>query len=163
VAKSGYSITTLGEVSLAAAGTVANILGVAGNANFGTDLQAWGFDFDGVDATQKPVRVGIYACTFATNPPGTNSTTVAIKQLYGRLAATGFSAAKTWTAAPTVIDTEPIDEFALDANKGVYFYPFPLGQTPDTPLGSGWLIRALIESADTVTAAIRARMFFERC
>jgi hypothetical protein len=162
MAKSGYSITTEGEVALAAAGTAKTILGLDGNANFGIDLKSWWVDFDGVTAAEKPVKVQLLVCTFATNAPGTNSTTVTVKQTYGRLAGTGFAAAKNWTAEPTTIESQAYDEFGLDPVKGVYRYDWPLGESPDCALDSGFIIRVLVETGDTVTASIRAGMRFER-
>jgi hypothetical protein len=162
MSKSGYTITTQGEVSMLAAGTVLNLLGVKAGAEFGVDLVGWWIDFDGVTAVDRPIRCGLYPCTFATNAPGTNSTTVVVKQNYGRVAGTGFSGAKNWTTAPTVIETEPFDEFSLDANKGMYRYDWPLGMSPDSPLGQGFLIRTLVETGDTTTAVARAGLKFER-
>jgi hypothetical protein len=151
-----YKATTEGEVALAAAGTTKSILGIAGNANFGMELKEIWVDFDGVDATNKPVRIIIARSTFATNAPGTASTSVTVIQSRGRHAATGFSAAKNWTTEPTVITAE--EDFSLDPNKGIYRYAWPLGEEPDTVLGSGWVIQALVETGDTVAAAIRAGM-----
>jgi hypothetical protein len=160
--KSGYTVTTQGEVGLEAAGTVLNLLGVKAGADQNVDVLSWWIDFDSVSAVDKPVRVGLYTCTFATNPPGTNSTSVVVKQKYGRVAGNGFTAAKTWTVAPTVIDTEPLDEFSLDANKGLYRYDWPLGSTPDSPLAQGFVIRTLVETGDTTSAVARAGLKFER-
>lgn len=162
MSKSGYSVTTQGEVALAAAGTVLNLLGVKAGTDQNVDLISWWIDFDGVTAADKPVRVGLYTCTFASNPPGTSSTSVVVKQQYGRVAGNGFSAARSWSSAPTVIDTEPIDEFSLDANKGIYRYDWPLGQTPDSALSQGFLIRVLVETGDSTSAVSRAGLKFER-
>jgi hypothetical protein len=159
----GYKAHTEGEVALAAAGTTKTILGVAGNANFGVVLKEVWLDFDGVTSTNNPVKLAIARCTFATNAPGTSSTTVTVKQSFGRSAATGFAAGKNWTAEPTVIETVAEEEFALDPNKGLFRYPWPLGDEPDSALGEGWALRALIESGDTVSAAMRAGMRFIRC
>jgi hypothetical protein len=159
---SGYKLHTEGEVALAAAGTTKSILGVSANANFGVILDEVWFDFDGISATEKPVKLFLARCTFATNAPGTNSTTVTVKQSYGRHAATGFAGGKTWTAEPTVIETVAEEEFSLDPNKGLYRYPWPLSTEPDSALGEGWVLRALVETGDTVTALIRAGMRIRR-
>jgi hypothetical protein len=155
---SGYKAHTEGEVALAAAGTVKSILGIAGNANFGVVLKELWLDFDGVTSSNNTVKLIVARCTFATNAPGTNSTTVTVKQSYGRHAATGFTAGKNWTSEPTVIETVGEEEFSLDPNKGLFRYPWPLGDEPDSALGEGWVLRALIETGDTVAAAIRAGM-----
>lgn len=161
MSKSGYTITSEGEVALAAAGTIKTILGINAGTEFGVDLHGFWVDFDGVSATDKPVKVILGQTTFATNAPGTSSTTVTVRQKYGRLAGTGFAGAKNWTAEPTVITS--FDEFALDVNKGLFRYDWPLGETPDFSLGDGFTIQALIETSDTAVGAIRAGMRFERC
>jgi len=153
-----YKAHTEGEVGLAAAGTVKTILGVAGNANFGIILKEVWADFDGVTSTNNTVKLSLARCTFATNPPGTASTTVTVKQSNGRHASTGFTAGKSWTTEPTVIETVAEEEWSLDPNKGLYRYPWPLSDEPDSALGEGWILRALIETGDTVSAAIRAGM-----
>jgi hypothetical protein len=153
-----YKAHTEGEVALAAAGTVKTILGIAGNANFGVVLKEIWMDFDGVTSSNNTVKLLIARCTFATNAPGTNSTLVTVKQSNGRQAATGFAAGKSWTSEPTVIETVAEEEFSLDPNKGLYRYPWPLGDEPDSALGEGWVLRALVETGDTVAAAIRAGM-----
>ena len=157
-----YKAHTEGEVSMAAAGTVKSMLGVAGNANFGVVLKEIWLDFDGVTSSNNAVKLVVARCTFATNAPGTNSTTVTVKQSNGRHAGTGFAAGKNWTAEPTVIETVAEEEFSLDPNKGLFRYPWPLGDEPDSALGEGWVLRALIESGDTVSAAMRAGMRFCR-
>ena len=96
MAKSGYSFTSEGEVALAAAGTAKTILGCKATSDFGIDLCSWWVDFDSVTAADKPVKIQLLVCSFATNAPGTNSTSVTVKQNYGRLAGTGISAAKSF-------------------------------------------------------------------
>jgi hypothetical protein len=157
-----YKAHTEGEVALAAAGTVKSILGVSGNANFGVVLKELWVDFDGVTSANNTVKLVIARCTFATNAPGTNSTTVTVKQSNGRHAGTGFAAGKNWTTEPTAIETPAEEEFSLDPNKGLFRYPWPLGDEPDSALGEGWLLRALIETGDTVAASVRAGMRFCR-
>jgi hypothetical protein len=163
MAKSGYTITTEGEVALAAAGTVKTVLGVDSGTDLCPDILSWWVDLNSITAGDHTVKISLLVCTFATNGPGTNSTSVTVKQAYGRVAGTGFTAAKNWTAEPTTVESQSYDEFSLDANKGLWRYDSPLGQTYDCALGSGFIIRALIETGDTVTAAsIRAGMKFER-
>jgi hypothetical protein len=159
VAKSGYSITTEGAVSLSAA-TAKSILGVksgATTANHGVDLTKIRVGFDGVTASAVPVLVELCAATFATNGPGTNSTSVTVRQLYGRLAGTGFSGAKNWTSEPTVLTV--VDEWLLTPNGGLVLYDWPLGTSPDSPLGEGFVIRCTAPA----TVNVRADLHFERC
>ena len=158
MSSSGYSMTTEGEVTLAAAGTSKTVLSVQGNANAGIDLKGFWVDFDGVSATDKPVKVTIGQCTFGA--AGT-STTGTVRRVYGSLASTGLVGKHSYTAEPTTITS--FDEFALDVNKGLFRYDWPLGETPDAPLNEGFVIRTLIETADTAVGAIRAGFRFERC
>jgi hypothetical protein len=140
MAKCGYTVVTAGAVALTAA-TAKSVLGVKGHANFGLDLKKARIGFDGVTASAVAVLVELCYCTFVTNSPGTNSTTLTPAQVYGRVTAAGFTAAKTWTAAnePTVLTV--IDEILLDPNKGLLVYDFPLGDTPDSAVAEGFVYR----------------------
>lgn len=158
MAKSGYAITTGGVVTLTAA-TAKSVLGVksgATTANHGVDLKKFRVAFDGVSASAVPVLVEVCLCTFGANPPGTNSTSVTPTQAYGRLAATGFTAAKTWTTEPTSITV--VEEILLTPNGGVVMYDWPLGDSPDSALGEGFVIRCTAPAGVNV----RAAMWFER-
>jgi hypothetical protein len=156
MAKAGYSIVTGGAVALSAA-TAKTILGVKSHANFGIDLKKFKLSFDGVTATAVPVLVEVCAATFATNSPGTASTAVTPAQLYGRAVTVGATAAKTWTTEPTVLTT--IAEFLLTPVGGTVFYDWPLGDTPDSPVSEGFVLRCNAPAGVNV----RASMEFERC
>jgi hypothetical protein len=156
MAKAGYSIVTGGAVGLTAA-TAKTILGAKSHANFGLDLIEFALAFDGVTAANSPVLVELCYATFATNSPGTNSTSVTPAQMYGRALTVGFTAAKTWTTEPTVLT--PIKELQVTPNGGVFEWAYPLGQSPDTALAEGLVIRCT--AAQTVN--VRASMTFERC
>lgn len=147
------------EVPLAAAGTEKYILGIKANANFGCVLKRVHVDIEGIVATEKPVRFRVYRCSFATNAPGTNSAPLTVVRYGGPLAATGWLAGKSWTTAPTVVDTAYVDEFTLDPNKGLYRYDEPMSDEADCALGEGFLLSALVQAADTVTGAISAAHF----
>ncbi|MFI7448066.1 hypothetical protein ACIBQX_11260 [Nonomuraea sp. NPDC049714] len=155
MAKSGYVVTS-GSVSLVAS-TLKYVLGVQAGTEYGVDLKKLRIGFNGVDATDAPTLVELCAVTFATNAPGTNSSPVTPRQVYGRHAATGFLAASNWTSVPTVVTV--LEEFLLSPNGGLVMYDWPLGDTPDSPLGEGFAVRCT--SADAV--ALRAAMWFERC
>jgi hypothetical protein len=155
--KTGYGINSQGAVALSAA-TARSILGVKGNAAFGVDWLGYRIGFDGVTASAVPVLVELCYCTFATNSPGTNSTSVTVDTLYGRAIANGFTAASSWTAGnePTVIT--PFDEFLLTPNGGVIVKDFPRDRTPDSAVAEGFVIRLTAPA----TVNVRASMFFER-
>jgi hypothetical protein len=156
MAKAGYSTSTESAVALSAA-TAKSILGVNAPAQFGVDLKKLRVAFDGVTASAVPVLIELGQCTFATNAPGTNSTSTTVDQVYGRAITAGFVAAKNWTAEPTVVTA--IDEWLLTPNGGVVIYDFPLGDTPDNDVSKGFVIRCNAPAAVNV----RATLWFERC
>lgn len=156
MAKSGYATTTEGAVALSAS-TAKTILGVLANSNFGVDLKKFQVSFDGTTATATPVLVEVGLCTFGANAPGTNSTSTTVTQIYGRLGSTGFSAAKTWTTEPTTITV--IKAFLLTPNGGTVMYDWPLGDSPDSPLGNGFVVRCTAPASVNV----RGEIVFERC
>jgi hypothetical protein len=158
VARAGYSIVTGGAVALSAA-TAKSVLGVMAPADHGIDLKKVWWGFTGVDATQAAVVCELCHATFATNPPGTASTTLtapAPTQVYGRTIAHGVTAAKTWTTEPTVLT--PIAEIPLSPNGGTLLYDIPLGDTPDCGPEDGFVLRFTAAAS----VSVRASMFFER-
>lgn len=154
MAKCGYSAVTGGAVALAAA-TAKTVLGLKAHANFGLDLLKVSITFDGVTATAVPVLVELCACTWATNSPGTNSTSVTPLQTYGRVVAVGATAGKTWTTEPTVLTV--LKELLLPPTSGL-LYDIPLGNTWDCDLSLGFAIRCTAPAIVNV----RATMDFER-
>ncbi len=103
MSKCGYSAMTGAAVGLVAA-TSKVILGLKGHANFGLDLIKARIGYDGVTASAIPVLVELCYITWATQPPGTLSTTVTPVQTYGRVTAVGATAARDWsTTQPTVV------------------------------------------------------------
>ncbi len=156
MAKAGYSAPAGAAVALAAA-TAKTVVGVLAPAQFGVDWTSWSVSFDGISATNAPVLVELCTCTFATNPPGTSSTTITVQQDYGRAIVTGFTAAYGWTVEPTVIT--PFDSLTLTPNGGLIVRDFQFGRTPDSAVSAGFCIRC------TAGAAVNARggMYFERC
>ena len=155
MAACGYSIVTGGAVGLTAA-TAKSILGVKAHANSGIQVKSLEVAFDGVTASAVPVLIELCYATFATNSPGTASTSVTPAQNYGRVLTAGFTAGKTWTTEPTVLTV--LKELLLPADKGVLAYQFPLGQEPDSALAEGFVIRCTAPAAVNV----RASMVVER-
>lgn len=156
MAKAGYIIATGGSVSLTAS-TAKTILGAKSHANFGLDLTEFTLAFDGTTTGNAPVVVEVCYATFASNSPGTNSTSVTPAQIYGRVLTAGFTAAKTWTTEPTVLT--PIKEFQITPYGGVFEWAYPLGMSPDTALAEGIVIRCNAPN----NVGVRATMTFERC
>jgi hypothetical protein len=153
MAKTGYSAVTGGAVALAAA-TAKSIIGIKSNAAAGMDLRRIKLGYDGVTASAVPVLMELCYATFATNAPGTNSTSVTAVQGYGRVTASGFTAGKNWTAEPTVLTV--INEYLLTPNGGLVFEEFPEGL--DTALGEGYVMRCTAPAIVNV----RATMWAER-
>lgn len=152
MAEVGYGITTGAAVALSAA-TAKTVLGVKAHANSGIQCKGFSISFDGVTASAVPVLVEFCYVTFASNSPGTNSTSVTPQQRYGRSLTAGFTAGRNWTAEPTTISV--LKEFLLSAYNGTFEYQFPLGNEPDTALGEGLCIRV------TAPATVNCRSTME--
>ena len=150
----GYSVTTEGAVAVTTAAE--SVLGVKAHANSGLQVKGFMVAFDGVTASAVPVLVELCYSTWATNSPGTNSTSVTARQTYGRVLTAGFTGAKNWTAEPTTLTA--FKEFLLAPDKGVIAYQFPLGQEPDCALAEGFVIRITAPAA----VNLRATMDVER-
>lgn len=159
MADSLYEVDTGGQVASAAATTAKSILGVKAHANSGLILKQVHVDFDGITATEKPVLIEICYATFASNSPGTNSTSVTPVQQSGRVLTAGFTAAKSWTSEPTVLTV--IKGFSFDPNKGMFLYDWSLGDEPDSALAEGFVIRATVPSGGAAVN-YRADMLVKR-
>lgn len=155
MAKAGYSAPIGAAV---ASGTVAKtVVGVLAPAQFGVDWTSYEISADGVSATNTPGLIELCSCTFATNGPGTNSTSITIQQEYGRVITAGFTAAYNWTAEPTVIT--PFDAFTLTPNGGLVIRDVQVGRTYDSAVSVGFCIRVTFGTS----VNIRGGMKFERC
>lgn len=156
MSKAGYTISTGAAVALSAA-TAKSVLAVIAPAQFGVDLKKLRVGFDGVTASAVPVLVELCYSTFATNStPGTNNTTGTVNQVYGRAITAGFTGFYNSTSEPTVLT--PVDRWTLTPNGGLLFYDIPLGDTPDTAVSNGFVIRCTAPAAVNVNAS----MWFER-
>lgn len=156
MAKAGYTAVTDAAVTLTG-GAAKSVLGVKSGAAFGLDLKKLRISFAGVTASALPVLCELCYATFATNSPGTNSTSVTPVQVYGRTIAHGVTAARTWTAEPTVLTV--VDQWLLTPNGGTAIYDIPLGDTPDSAVSEGFTIR--LNAPAGVDA--RAALWWERC
>jgi hypothetical protein len=156
MSKAGYSAPSAAVVALSA-GVAKTVVGVLAPAQFGCDLKKLRLGFDGVTASAVPVQVEVCQATFATNPPGTASTTITPVQTYGRAITAGFTAASNWTTEPTVLVVA--DAWSLTPNGGLAIYDFPLGDTLDSAVSTGFAIRLNAPAAVNV----RPTIWFERC
>jgi len=137
-----YAVNVGADVALGAAVTK-SVLGVRAGAAFGLNLTQVGIAFDASGAaapTNEPVLIELCYATFATNAPGTNSTSETIVQWAGRTMASGCTAASNWTSEPTVLTV--LDEFLIHNQQGLK-EPFALGLEPDTDLNHGFVLRIL--------------------
>jgi hypothetical protein len=151
-----YGVDSGGTVALAAA-TAKTVLGVKAHANSGILLTSFWIGFDGVTASAVPGSIEICYATFATNSPGTASTSVTPLQMSGRAMTVGFTAAKNWTTEPTVLTV--LRSFSVTPNGGTVLYDFPLGTELDTALAEGLVIRCNFAAIVNV----RAAMSVSRC
>lgn len=155
--KAGYSIAAP-PVALVAA-TAKSVVGVQAPSQFGVDLRAIELGFDGVTASDASVLIELCYATFATNPPGTNSTSATVRQLYGRSITAGFAGAYNWTSEPTVLTV--IREFPVTPNAGTLIHDIPFDSTPDSAVSEGFVLRM---TAPTNAVNVRgATLRFERC
>jgi hypothetical protein len=156
--KAGYTTAVGATATPLVAATAKTVLCVICPAQFGIDLKKIRVSTDGVTASALPIRCEVMLSTLATNStPGTNNTAGTVVQVYGQTITPGFTSFYSSTTEPTVL-TE-IDDFWLDPNKSTVLYDFPLGDTPDTAVSRGIVLRCTAPAAVNV----RARFWFERC
>jgi len=96
---------------------------------------------DGSTSTATPAKIEICRNTFATNAPGTNSTsiTVANGKRDSARDAPQFIAGNTWTVEPTTITV--IRTYNLPQYNGSYHYINPLSSPYIVPGNGGWSVR----------------------
>ena len=146
-----YTAVTGGAVALSAA-TAKTIIGIKAHANSGLLLKEWKVSFDGVTASAIPVLIEGCYCTWATNGPGTNSTSVTPGQINGRVIAAGFTAGKTWTAEPTALTV--LDEILIHPQAGL-IYQIPLSSEWDCALAEGFAIRVTAPAIVNVRGTLK--------
>lgn len=125
-----------------------SMLGAKAHANSGLQVVGFRLAYDGVTASAVPASVELCYCTWATNGPGTNSTSTTPRQRFGRVLTAGFTSATLWTAEPTTVTA--LQEWYLTPNGGLLIYDFPLGTEPDCALAEGFVLR--INTTATVNA-----------
>jgi hypothetical protein len=155
MAYTGYTASTGTAVALVAA-TAKSVIGVSAPATFGVNLKKYRIGYDGVTATNVPVLIEVCYATFATNGPGTASTSLTVQQAYGRAITAGFTAARNWTTEPTVLT--PIDNYTLTPNGGLVIVDIPPSDMPDSAVSNGFVLRMTAPQAVNVQAAL----WFER-
>lgn len=135
-----YVADSEGVVAVAA-NTTKTVFGVKADTGHAIDLLGLAFSIDQATPTagDKMVLVEFCYLTWATNAPGTNSTAVTVDQESGPRITETFSAGKTWTTEPTVVN--PLRPFDCDPYKFTYDRDYPLGEGPDSAAVEGFAIR----------------------
>lgn len=148
-----YTVPAGAAVALSPA-TAKSVIGVAAPATFGLQLKKIHFGLDGVTASAVPGKIEVCSATFATNGPGTNSTSITPVQVNGRAITAGFTAAYNWTAGnePTVLTV--VDTFTVSPTGATVIYDFPLGDEPDCDVSKGFVIRCTFGAAVNVTPTL---------
>lgn len=126
-------------VALTAA-TAKSAIGLRAATNQAVKVLEQAVSFDGATSSNAPTQVEFGACTFATNPPGTASTSVTpTKREPGRAETTQLTAARNWTTEPTVITV--VRTIAVGQYNGVYHYIHPFASPHIVAGGGGFLTR----------------------
>ena len=148
-----YNAYTSADVNFS---TVKSILGVKAHANSGLLLKGASVMFQGVAPTGEPVLVELCYSTWATNSPGTNSTSETPVQANGRVLTAGFTAGRAWSSEPTTLTV--LEPLFIHPQAGIV-YQIPLGGDYDCALAEGFVIRCTA----AVAVDARALMRVVRC
>lgn len=144
--------------SAISAATKKTVVGAKAHANSGLLLLGFWIGFADTASAEVPALVEVEYCTWATNSPGTNSTSGTARQTMGRVLTAGFTCGYSWTAQPTAL-TPAAPPFTLTPNGGTVLYDWPLGSEPDSALAEGFALSITAPSATTV----RAGLIVARC
>ena len=107
---------------------------------------------DGANSANAPSVVDLADCTFATNGPGTNSSSYTPKKEDpGRAETIQQTAATNWTSEPTTIT--PRDTVNVGEYNGLYHYISPQMAPRIVVGGQGWVVRA--NSPAVVNATVK--------
>jgi hypothetical protein len=152
-----YVFGTEADSAISAA-TKKTIAGGKAHANSGLLLLGFWIGFADTNAAEVPALIELEYCTWATNGPGTNSTSCTIRQTSGRVITAGFTAGYSWTAQPTTL-TPVAPPFTLTPNGGTLLYDFPFGTEADAAVSEGFALSVTAPSATTV----RGGLIVARC
>ncbi len=123
------------------ASTARTVAGVKAATNVALKILEAAASFDGATSSNAPALVDFARCTFATNSPGTNSTSYTpVKREPGRAETVQATAAHTWTTEPTVVTaqgTKYVGQF-----NGLYHYIMPFSSPMIVAGAAGFVIRA---------------------
>lgn len=129
--------------------TAKSVAGVKTPANQAVRVFGIYIGCDGTNSANGPAIVEICQATFATNAPGTNSTSVTPVALdSGRPETIQSTAAKAWTTEPTVLTVEEAFYIPAYMGSGLIFYP--LSKPLVCKGGGGMVVRVTQQSGVTV-------------
>jgi hypothetical protein len=141
------------------ASTAKTVLGAKAHANSGLLLKKLRVSFNSVTAADQPPLIEICYCTWASNSPGTASTSVTPLQVLGRVITPGFTAGKTWTTEPTTLT--PGDPIYIPPNGGA-MYDVPLSDEWDCAVAEGFAIR-VTPGASVTAMTFSGALYVSRC
>jgi hypothetical protein len=152
-----YGVTFGGGTALATNSTTRTIVGIKCPANQANRI--WGFDvgFDGTTSTNGPAYCELDTNTWATNAPGTNSTSVTPNPNdSARPETIQSTAAKAWTTEPTVLS--PVELFFIPNYMGSGIVFTPLTKPFGAKGGNGCSMRVTQQSGITanVTGTLKS-------
>jgi len=124
-----YTVETNGDIALSAA-TAKTIMQVINSANGVVKVVEFGVSFDGVSGTAEPVTVELVSSTQATAGTSTSHT---IAQVSGATRTAQATAARNYTAEPTVLTV--LKRWLAHPQTGLVVQ-FPLGREPQQNTGS---------------------------
>ena len=141
--------------TVAATSTLTTDLGIKTPANQAITLDEVDVGFDGTNSAQGPGIIDIDQTTWATNSPGTNSTSVTpVASDSGRPETIQSTAGKTWTVQPTVLTVWK--SFLVPTYMGSALAPLPLMKPLVAKGGGGVSLASTLPS--TVTANLTATL-----
>ncbi len=145
----GYVINTAGDVALTAA-TARTVLNFIAGTGAPIKLVEFGVSFDGITAGNEPVTVEICSSSQAT--AGT-STSVTPTQVRGQTRTVQGTAARSYTAEPTVLTV--LKSFLIHPQGGGIVLQSPLGKEIEAAATDGIAIRL------TAPDAVNAQAYME--
>lgn len=146
-----FGITFGGGTAIATNSTTRTVVGAKCAAN--QAIRVWGIDigFDGTTSTNGPAIVELDTNTWATNAPGTNSTSVTPNPNdSGRPETIQTSCAKAWTTEPTVLS--PVELMFIPSYMGAGVIFTPLTKPFVAKGGNGASMRVTQQSGVTANA-----------
>lgn len=126
------------SVALVAA-TAKSVVGVKAAANVVLALLEASVSFDGATSSNAPAVCDFNRSTFATNSPGTSSTSLTpVKRDPGRAETIQATAAHTWTTEPTVLTAQHSKD--VGQFNGLYHYINPFASPHIIVGGQGFCL-----------------------